>query len=420
VTRQSNPDGPKLLAFVLAGGEGSRLRPLTRHVSKPALPFAGAHRIVDFVLSNLVNSGIDRIHVLAQYRPQALAEHLARTWADKGASITLPKLGADGASARPFAGTADAVAQNLELIERAQADVVAVFAADQIYRMDVDQMLQEHLRHRADVTVATLAVAKEQSGSFGIVGVDPASRITHFREKPVPATVPGMPGHTDQVLASMGNYLFDADVLLEALSKLHGEMSDFGAHVLPQLVQTHRVLAYDFESNQVPGLHPFEQPAYWRDVGTLDAYFEAHEDVLGPLPRFRIANPLWPIHGAAAGGLRARCDEATLRCSAVAADGIVGRAVLDHANLQRGVRVDDGAIVERSIVMEHATIGPGARLRDVIVEPGCEVPAGEAIGYDSACDGQRFEVSEKGVVVVTRERCVAPAYRVPQQVSAVA
>ena len=292
--------GKTVLAFVMAGGEGSRLHPLTQHRSKPSVPFNGRHRIVDFVLSNLVNSNIYSIYLLVQYKSQSLIEHVRKSWTmatflpQHFITVVPPQMhrGPDW-----FEGTADAVGQNLHLIERLRPDLVAVFGADHIYRMDVRQMVDFHLATGADASVAALPVPLAQADQFGILEIDADARITRFDEKPQHAqSMPGRPGHA---LASMGNYLFDTELLIEALNTAHanGE-KDFGKHVLPRLAAHHRVVAYDFATNHVPGVREDEEPGYWRDVGTIDAYFQANFDTLGLHPRFCMNNHHWPIYAA--------------------------------------------------------------------------------------------------------------------------
>ncbi len=290
----------KTLAFVLAGGRGTRLHPLTAQHPKPSLPFAG-HRIIDFALSNLVNSGFDAIYVLAQYKPRPILEHIESEWspmlrgAGSFAAVVLPNGDSDG----EFLGTADAVYKNLDLIEQHRPDQVAIFAADHVYRMDVGQMAAFHAQSGADVTVAALPVPLSVARLFGAICAAPDGRIGRFEEKPRhPEPIPTRRSH---VFASMGNYLFDTEALVELLTQSHlrGEV-DFGRHVLPRASRTHRVFAYDFTGNRVPGLLDCEEACYWRDVGTLDAYRAAQEDALGPRPRFSVENALWPIHGARA------------------------------------------------------------------------------------------------------------------------
>jgi len=286
----------KILAIVLAGGEGSRLRPLTLSHAKPALPFGGNFRLVDFVLSNLVNSGINSIYLMAQYKPESLIRHVNSNWdiASGGQEgfvrVVLPQPGQGGA----FRGTADAVYQNLALIEQHAPDIVAVFAADHVYRMDVRQMVQFHYERDADVTVAATQVPIELASSFGVITAGHKGEVLDFQEKPeAPIGIPSCP---ERAFASMGNYLFDTRVLVEALElAARRDETDFGRHLLPRLIHSHQVHAYDFSENSVPGTKPHEEPAYWRDVGTLEAYLDAHHDVAGSMPRFNLHNPHWPV-----------------------------------------------------------------------------------------------------------------------------
>lgn len=286
-----------ILALVLAGGEGTRLRPLTAEHAKPALPFVNGCRIVDFVLSNLANSEISSIYVLAQYKPQSLMRHIQATWnkssrgGECSVNVVLPST-----SAERFLGTADAVYRNLDLIERHRPDLVAVFAADHVYRMDVRQMVDFHLSLGADVSVAAVPVPIEKASSFGIIVPDYENRILDFQEKPdQPVSLPADP---NRAYASMGNYLFNTRFLVDALGRANrrGE-TDFGRHILRHASRSHRAFAYDFTGNHVPGVQSYEERAYWRDVGTLEAYTEARRDALGPQPRFRLENFQWPIHG---------------------------------------------------------------------------------------------------------------------------
>lgn len=296
------------LAFVLAGGRGCRLHPLTAEHAKPAIPFTGGHRIVDFVLSNLVNSGITSIYVLAQYKPRSLIEHIGSVWApalrgrDRFVDVMLPGMDSQRG---PFLGTADAVHKNLHLCRRHAPDLVAVFAADHVYRMDVGQMINAHMDSRAEISVAAVPVPVDRASPFGIIATDVDGRIREFQEKPDrPVPIPERPSHA---YVSMGNYLFDPRVLAELLDEAarRGE-TDFGRHILPRASASHRVFAYDFARNQVPGVRPHEEPNYWRDVGTIQAYRAAQRDASGPSPKFSLANERWPIGG----GSRARSSAA--------------------------------------------------------------------------------------------------------------
>ncbi|MGK2942580.1 MAG: sugar phosphate nucleotidyltransferase [Immundisolibacter sp.] len=291
----------KILALVLAGGNGTRLHPLTADHAKPALPFAAGYRIIDFVLGNLVNSGIPSIYVLAQYKPRSLIEHIRTAWVPRSRgrepaiSVVLP--GTCGGST-PFRGTADAVYQNLHLIKRHKPDLVAVFAADHVYRMDVRQMARFHLDRGAEVTIAGARVPIAQGSAFGVMAVNAAGELHEFLEKPE-RPVP-TPDDADRTYASMGNYLFNPRVLVELLEECtRNGGTDFGHHIMPILPRRHRVFAYDFARNTVPGAQPYEERGYWRDIGTIDAYKAAQRDVLGPLPCFSLVNPKWPIRSDA-------------------------------------------------------------------------------------------------------------------------
>lgn len=303
----------KILAMVLAGGEGSRLYPLTAMHAKPALPFVNGYRIIDFVLSNLANSGISSVYVLAQYKPCSLIDHLGAVWAARFGRIggflrvICPKT-AEGEM--PFGGTADAVHRNLHLIERHAPEVVAVFAADHVYRMDVCQMADFHRERNAEVSVAAVPVPIENASAFGVMVTDSDASMREFQEKP--ARPSPMPSDPTRAYASMGNYLFSPRVLallLEEAKRTGG--SDFGRHILPHLPGRYRTFAYDFSNNALPGVAPHEERGYWRDVGTLDALIAAQKDTEGAEPRFDLHNRAWPILGvghqavfAGGGGLR--------------------------------------------------------------------------------------------------------------------
>ncbi len=297
---------PSVLAFVLAGGEGTRLRPLTAEHAKPALPLARGRRIVDFVLSNLVHSGIAPIYVIVQYKPRSLVGHIESIWQDApgrtepSISVLLPDRAGRG---EEFAGTADAVYQNLDLVRQHRPDVVAVFAADHVYRMDVRQMVDFHEHCDADVTIATVRVPLGEASSFGVLAADGEGVVHDFQEKPAHALA--TLDHPGQACASMGNYLFRPEALIDLLEDARRRSgTDFGRHVLPRSLQTHRVLAYDLATNVVPGLQCHEERTYWRDVGTREALEAARRDVEGRMPRFDLDNPEWPIwHAPGPGSL---------------------------------------------------------------------------------------------------------------------
>jgi glucose-1-phosphate adenylyltransferase len=285
-----------IVALVLAGGEGTRLYPLTAEHAKPALPFANGYRIVDFVLSNLVNSKISTIYVVGQYKPDSLVKHIQSAWAPSFRDgeglikVLLPRANA------PFRGTADAVDQNLALIQSHRPDMVAVFAADHVYRMDVRQMVDFHCRRDAHATVAALAVPLDKARGFGVLSAEADGRVRKFTEKP--KQPPSIPGDPRFAYASMGNYLFQPRALERMLAEARERREvDFGRDILPRVCAKDRVYAYDFAENRVPGLADYEERAYWRDVGTLAALAAAQQDATGARPRFNLWNPRWPIHG---------------------------------------------------------------------------------------------------------------------------
>jgi glucose-1-phosphate adenylyltransferase len=394
----------EVLAMVLAGGEGSRLLPLTAGRSKPAVPFSGGTRIVDYVLSNLINSRVYSIYLLVQYKSQSLIEHVHTSWSLSpvipGQFITIvPPQMREGPTW--FQGTADAIYQNMNLIEHHNPEVVAVFGADHVYRMDVRQMLAFHRERCADVTVAALPVPVERASAFGIVSTENDGRIREFIEKP--ARAPDMPGQPGMAYASMGNYLFDTKVLKVALEEAREQGgTDFGRHVLPRLVATRRLYAYDFATNSVPGVKPYEEAGYWRDVGSLDAYFEAHQDLLGAEPRFDAFNPHWPIQSGSYVGPVARILGGTIENSMVASGSRIESAVVRNSVLRYDVRIDPGAEIEDCVIMDHVHVKRGARLRRVIVDRYNTIEEGERIGHDPTADARRFTVSPGGIVVVPR------------------
>jgi glucose-1-phosphate adenylyltransferase len=301
-----------IVAMVLAGGEGTRLYPLTAEHAKPAVPFASGYRLVDFVLSNLVNSRISTIYLLAQYKPDSLINHISAAWApwfsdgEGTLKVLLPRSNTLGGQ---FKGTADAVYQCLDLLQAHSPDLVAVFAADHVYRMDVRQMVEFHCQRDAEVTVSAVAAPLAHASSFGVLGTTADARVREFREKPKhPAPLPGDP---TRAFVSMGNYLFEPTVLEDALleARRRGD-TDFGRDLLPRLVSSRRVYAYDFAQNRVPGVQEHEEPAYWRDVGTLAALAAAQQDAMENPPRFNLWNRRWPIRGEFDAALLAKISEA--------------------------------------------------------------------------------------------------------------
>jgi glucose-1-phosphate adenylyltransferase len=388
----------------MAGGQGARLRPLTNTRSKPAVPFGARYRIVDFVLSNLVNSGISTIYLLVQYKSQSLIEHIRKAWTisplvpDCFVTVVPPQM---RGGPNWYQGTADAVCQNLNLILSHHPDLVLVFGADHVYRMDVSQMIDFHLERGARATVAALPVPIEQASNFGIIAADADGEVRGFDEKPqFPRALAGDPG---RAYASMGNYLFDGGYLLRTLrdAQRHEE-TDFGTHVLPRLLQSRRVFAYDFLNNEVPGLQDYEEKGYWRDVGTIDAYFAAHQDTLGGEPCFDSFNPDWPIFSSHYQGPVARVVSGEVDNCLFGSASLVQRARMRNCIMRRETVIEEGAELEDCIIMDYVRIGRGARLRRVVVDRHNAIPAGVRIGFDADADRDQYTVSPGGVVVVPR------------------
>ena len=391
--------------MIMAGGKGERLQPLTRERSKSAVPFGGRHRLIDFVLSNFMNSELPSLYVLVQYKSQSLIEHLRVAWRTSGltpdyfVTVVPPQMRFGSGWYR---GTADAVLQNLNLVDDFNADAVAIFGSDHIYRMDVNQMLAFHQEEGAEVTIAARPVPIEDASQFGVLAVDRSGRVIRFEEKPAaPAPMPDDPG---RALVSMGNYLFSRQALVDALvaDARRSTDHDFGRSIIPELVPGGRVFAYDFQRNEVPGVKPYEEAGYWRDVGTIDAYWEAHMDLLGESPRFDLDNRYWPIRSEHHPGPPARFIGAELDNCQVGEASLIKRATIRNSILGRSVWVNEGAVIEDSIVMDHTTVGKGARLRRAIIDRFNIIPADTEIGVDPAQDRRRFHVEPSGLVVVPR------------------
>ena len=394
----------KVLAMVLAGGQGSRLHPLTAERSKPAVPFAGRYRIADFVLSSLVNSEISGIYLLVQYKSQSLIEHVNKAWGQTlsfpGQFMTVvPPQMREGPEW--FQGTSDAVYQNLNLIERHAPDMVAVFGADHIYRMDVRQMVDFHRQSKAHVSVASIPIPLKQASSFGIIDADAAGQIKGFLEKP--ANPPAMPNDPTHAYGSMGNYLFDTEVLLTALREAkERDEHDFGHNILPRLIKTHRVFAYNFADNRVPGVADYEEQAYWRDVGTIDAYFDAHRDTLGEQPKFKLFNPQWIINSSNYQGPSARVMSGQIENTTIAPGSLIKGGHVRNSILRREVIIEDDVEIDDCIIMDYSIIRSGSRLRRVIIDRYNDIAPNTQIGFDSAADRQKYDVSEGGVAVLAK------------------
>ncbi len=405
-------DASRTLAMVLAGGAGTRLDPLTRERAKPAVPFGGRYRIIDFCLSNFVNSNIYKLKVLTQYKSDSLNKHISRSWrmtAFLGHYCdTVPaqmRTGMDW-----YKGSADAIYQNLNLITDENPDHVFVFGADHIYQMDVRQMLDFHVARKAECTVAVLPVPIEEGNQFGILDVAPDGKVLRFLEKP--KNPPPMPGDPTKCLASMGNYIFRTDSLVKAVTedaKNDASAHDFGKSILSEMYKTAPVYAYDFFTNVIPGQGTRER-GYWRDVGTIDAYYQANMDLVTVEPIFNLYNEQWPIITENSELPPAKfvfADKATGRVgmatdSLVAEGCIVSGAAVHHSVLSPRVRINSWAVVEDSILLEGVTVGRRAIVRRAIVDKNVQIPEGARIGVDPVEDKRRFTITESGIVVIPK------------------
>ena len=404
----------RVLAFVLAGGKGTRLYPLTKERAKPAVPFGGKYRIIDFVLSNLVNSGIYSIYVLTQFRSQSLLQHLRDGWQFGGVLSQYFIIPVPAQMRSPgetwYQGTADAIYQNINLIEQSNPDVVAIFGADHVYRMNIREMIEFHHERGAEATVAAIPVPKKMASEFGVIQAESDGRITAFYEKK--ADAPTMPGDPERVYASMGNYIFSTRALLRELERDAADEEsthDFGRDILPSMVGRCALYAYNFETNRIPG-EPPSKPNYWRDVGTIEAYYEANMDLRAVDPALNLYNRQWPLRTASYATPPAKFvfDEEGRRGQAI--DSIVsGGSILSGGTVRnsvigRGVRIHSGALVEDSIIFDNCDIGRRARIRRAILDKNVHVPPDTRIGYDLEEDRKRYHVTDSGIVVVEGAR----------------
>ncbi len=401
-----------VLTMILAGGMGERLYPLTRDRAKPAVPFGGRYRIIDFVINNFVNSGFFKIKVLTQFKSNSLIEHITRTWR------LVPEIGqyVDVVPAQMrkgpfwFRGTADAVFQNLELIFDERPEYVCVFGGDHIYKMDVNQMLQEHLANEADLTIATIPVPVEEAHHFGIVEVDGDWQVTGFVEKPKSGakTIPGRP---DMVLASMGNYIFTARGMIDVLQRnaLRDAAHDFGKEIIPDMYPRMKVYAYDFAKNYIAGEEGHNR-GYWRDVGTIDSYMAACLDLVSVTPAFNLYNPMWPLISAPMHlppakfvFADAQSQRIGIATDSLVSDGsIISGGTINRCVLHPRVRIHSYSEVDESILMDGVEVGRHSKIRRAIIDKGVKLPPYTTIGHDPEADRLKYTVTDSGIVVVPK------------------
>ena len=397
--------------MVLAGGEGKRLMPLTAQRAKPAVPFGGRYRLIDFAVSNLVNSGYRKIVVLTQYKSHSLDVHISRTWrlsTDLGNYVTtVPAQMRRGP--RWFTGSLDAIYQNFNLIYDERPEHIIVFSADHIYRLDVRQMLDAHIESGRGATVAGIRVPREQADQVCVIGIGPDSKkILEFQEKP--RSAPGLPDSPDEILASMGNYIFSAEMLLDMASEdanITSSQHDIGGDLIPLLVERGEAGVYDFSENMVPG-ETERNRHYWRDVGTIDAFFDTNMDLVRPEPRFDLYNSNWPIFSYSRNLPPAKFvsdqsgGDPSVVNSIASAGVIVSGARVSNSVLSIGGRIHNGADIDRAVLFDNVEVGAGAVLRNCVVDKNVVIPDGMQIGVDPEADAERFHVSDGGIVIIPK------------------
>ncbi len=411
--------GTRVFGMVLAGGEGKRLMPLTADRAKPAVPFAGSYRLVDFALSNLINSGLRRIVVLTQYKSHSLDRHISQTWRMSpllgGYVTSIPAQQRLGK--RWFTGSADAILQSMNALSDERPDYVVVVGADHVYRMDFDQMLQSHIESGMEATVAAIRQPIEICNQFGVIEVDAdnPTKIASFREKPKdPAAVPGDP---TQALVSMGNYIFNAQALIEAIERdAENENSthDMGGDIIPYFVNQNLAGAYDFTFNEIPGATPRDK-SYWRDVGTLDSYYDANMDLISTMPIFNLYNAEWPIFNQQINMPPAKFihdsegNQGRTNDSIVSLGVVVNGAVVERSVLSPNVRVNSRSLVTDSVLLDGVQIGRDCTIRKAILDKDVVVTDGASVGVSRERDLERgFTVTDSGLTVITKGLLVTP------------
>lgn len=401
---------PHVLSIVLAGGEGKRLFPLTEDRAKPAVPFGGSYRLIDFVLSNLVNAGFLKICVLTQYKSHSLDRHISQAWQLSGITgqYVTPVPAQQRLGKRWFTGSADAILQSLNLVYDEDPEYVIVFGADHVYRMDPQQMLEAHIESGAGVTVAGIRVPRSEASAFGVIDADDNNRITEFLEKP--ADPPGTPDDPNSTFASMGNYIFTTSALIDAIkrdSEDENSDHDMGGNIIPMLVEEGEAFVWDFKDSYVPG-ETERDKGYWRDVGTIDAFYEANMDLISVHPVFNLYNKKWPIHTFSEENLPPAkfVQGGIAQASMVGAGSIVSGGTVRNSVVSTNVVVEDGATVEGSVLFPGVRVGRGAVVRHAILDKNVVVSDGAIIGVDPEKDAERFKVSAGGVVAVGKNQVI--------------
>lgn len=401
---------PNVLAIVLAGGEGKRLFPLTEDRAKPAVPFGGSYRLIDFVLSNLVNAGFLKIAVLTQYKSHSLDRHISQAWSLSGPTpqyvTSVPAQQRRGK--RWYSGSADAIVQSLNLINDEKPDYVIVFGADHVYRMDPSQMVDEHIATGMDCSVAGIRVPREEASAFGCIQADGMGSITEFIEKP--ANPPSTPDDPNMTYASMGNYVFTTQALIDALladEKDDTSAHDMGGNIIPYFVEKGQAHVYDFMANEVPGATDRDR-GYWRDVGTIDSYYDAHMDLISVHPIFNLYNGKWPIHSTETQNFPPAkfVQNGNAKGSMVAPGWNGSGGTVRNSILSSDVHIADGATVEGSVLLPGVRVGKGAVVRKAIIDKNAVITDGAIVGVDRERDKQRFKISDGGVVVVGKNAVV--------------
>lgn len=393
----------KVLALVLAGGRGERLYPLTLERTKPSVPFGGKYRIIDFALSNLLNSEIYSIYVLVQYKSQSLIEHIRTTWIKTGVSsqhfitVVPPQMRREEIK-EWYRGTADSVYQNINLIYDFKPRIVVVFSGDHIYRMDIRKMIDFHIRTQADLTISTIPVSKEEAHQFGVIKIDKDRRVMEFKEKPSKLD-------EDRYLASMGNYIFNTDLLIKSLEEevKRNTSHDFGKDVIPYLVKKKAgVYAYDFSQNRIPSLKSYEVRFYWRDVGTILSYWKANTDLLGDKPVLDLDNQDWPIYASNLNCPPAYVFDSQVDNSLVCEGTKIYSSQVKNSILGRAVKVEEGCLIENSIIMDFVQINRGSRIKGAIIDRFNTIGKNTEIGWDREKDSEKYYLDPSGIVVVKR------------------